>query len=384
MVHEQDLEVLSVEVAAALEQVHLDEVYVGLGVEGRPAADVHHRRVERALLTLGADGAGVGVAGEVEELVEAADAAGVRLVLFHGRGGTVSRGGTKVTEAIPAQPPGSVRSHLRVTEQGEIIHARYGLRGIAQRTLEVTTGAVLNFSLREDSLPKPDPQWCAIMDGIATTSREAYRNLVHDDPRLFQYYTLATPLDVITRMRIGSRPASRRQQRGIQDLRAIPWVFAWTQARHILPGWYGVGVGLKHAIDEHGIEPVRRAARDWPLLRAMLSDVEMVMAKADMDIAARYAELAGDVGKELFPELCAAFEQTRELICEVKQIKQLLDNEPWLARAIALRNPYMDPMSLLQIELLKEWRATDRNDKQLENALLTTVKGIARGLMNTG
>jgi phosphoenolpyruvate carboxylase len=318
------------------------------------------------------------------DLVQSADDAGVNLVLFHGRGGTVSRGGTKVTEAIPAQPPGSVRSRLRVTEQGEIIHARYGLRGIAQRTLEVTTGAVLNFSLREDKLPKPEPQWCAIMDGIARTSREAYRQLVHDDPRLFEYYRLATPLDVITRMRIGSRPASRRKQRGINDLRAIPWVFAWTQARHILPGWYGVGVGLKHAIDEHGIEPVRRAARDWPLLRTMLSDVEMVMAKADMDIAARYAELAGDVGKELFPELRAAFDRTGELIREVKEIKVLLQHEPWLARAIALRNPYIDPMSLIQIDLLKEWRAGDRKDKSLEQALLTTVKGIARGLMNTG
>lgn len=319
-----------------------------------------------------------------EELVQAADDAGVKLVLFHGRGGTVSRGGTKVTEAIPAQPPGSVRSRLRVTEQGEIIHARYGLRGIAQRTLEVTTGAVLGFSLREDKQPKPEAQWREIMDAIAGTSRKAYRDLVHDDPRLFQYYTLATPLDVITRMRIGSRPASRRQQRGIQDLRAIPWVFAWTQARHILPGWYGVGVGIQQAINEHGIEHVRAAARNWPLLRTMLSDVEMVMAKADMDIGARYAELAGDVGKELFPELRAAFEQTRELICEVKEIMQLLDNEPWLARAIALRNPYIDPMSLLQIELLKEWRAGDREDKRLEKALLTTVKGIARGLMNTG
>ncbi|MBZ0136895.1 MAG: phosphoenolpyruvate carboxylase [Planctomycetes bacterium] len=319
-----------------------------------------------------------------EELVQAADEAGVKLVLFHGRGGTVSRGGTKVTEAIPAQPPGSVRSHLRVTEQGEIIHARYGLRGIAQRTLEVTTGAVLNFSLREDALPKPDPKWCAIMDGIASASREAYRNLVHHDPRLFQYYTLATPLDVITRMRIGSRPASRRQQRGIQDLRAIPWVFAWTQARHILPGWYGVGAGLRQAIDDHGIESIRNAARDWPLLRTMLSDVEMVMAKADMNIAARYAELAGDVGEKLFPELRAAFDQTGDLICEVKEIKQLLDNEPWLARSIALRNPYIDPMSLLQIRMLKEWRAGNREDKQLEKSLLTTVKGIARGLMNTG
>ena len=319
-----------------------------------------------------------------EQLVACADRAGVQLVLFHGRGGTVSRGGTKVTEAIPAQPPGSVRHRLRVTEQGEIIHSRYGLRGIAQRTLEVMAGAVLGFSMREPRLPAPGPQWCAIMQTLADESRRAYRALVHDDPRLFAYFQSATPVDVISRMHIGSRPPSRRAQKGIGDLRAIPWVFAWTQSRLTLPGWYGMGHGLRAAIDKHTLAGVQAAARDWPVLRVLLSDVEMVMAKADLGIATRYAALADAAAGELFGELKAAFESTRDAVLEVRGQTQLLEHEPWLARAIRLRNPYIDPMSLTQIDLLEQWRAGGREDTGLERALFTTVKGIARGLLNTG
>jgi phosphoenolpyruvate carboxylase len=319
-----------------------------------------------------------------EELVAVAREAGVRLVLFHGRGGTVSRGGTKVTEAIPAQPPGSVDYRLRVTEQGEIIHAKYGLRGIAQRTLEATAGAVLAFSSREASLPAPRDEWRAIIQVIADESRAAYRGLVHDDPRLFAYFLSATPVDVITRMSIGSRPPSRRQQKGIGDLRAIPWVFAWTQSRLTMPGWYGVGRGLQSATEQFGIEALRGVARDWSVLRVLLADVEMVMAKADIGIAARYAELADPAAGDLFAELKAGFESTREQILAVREQKELLEREPWLARAIRLRNPYIDPMSLTQIELLRQWRAGDRKDRELEKALFTTVKGVARGLMNTG
>jgi len=319
-----------------------------------------------------------------EELIEAADAAGIRLVLFHGRGGTVSRGGTKATQAIPAQPPGSVRSHLRVTEQGEIINSRYGLRGIAQRTLEATAGAVLNFSIGEDSLPAPKPEWREVMQTIAEASRAGYRELIHDNPELFRYFQLATPVDVITRLRIGSRPASRRQQRGIGDLRAIPWVFAWTQSRLVLTGWYGAGQGLEAAIEKHGLQAVQVAAREWAVLRTLLGDIEMVMAKADLDIAWRYSALAGDTGERLYPTLRQSFKDTARAICDVLEIDGLLQNEPWLARAIRLRNPYIDPMSLLQIELLKEWRAGGREDIELERALFTAVKGVARGLMNTG
>jgi phosphoenolpyruvate carboxylase len=277
-----------------------------------------------------------------------------------------------------------VRGRLRVTEQGEIIHARYGLRGIAQRTMEVTTGAVLEFSLREHGAPKPTPAWRAMADDIAIASRRMYRALVHDDPRLFEYFTQATPLDVITRMRIGSRPSSRRQQTGIGDLRAIPWVFAWTQSRHVLPGWYGLSAGLSVAIENQGLAAVQTAARDWTVLRVLLSDVEMVMAKADFGIAAQYAELAGATGKSLFPELAAAFNETRDLMVKVRGESELLQHEPWLARAIRLRNPYIDPMSLLQIELLKRWRAGGRQDEELFQTLRASINGITRGLQDSG
>jgi phosphoenolpyruvate carboxylase len=317
-----------------------------------------------------------------EDLVRVADLAGARLVLFHGRGGTISRGGTKVTEAIPAQPPGSVRGRLRVTEQGEIIHARYGLRGIAQRTLEMMTGAALDFTLREDSIEPAPPAWHAVMDTIATAARASWRAFVHEDPRLFAYFQLATPIDVIVRMGIGSRPATRGGE-SMKDLRAIPWVFAWTQSRHILPGWYGVGVGLESAIRQHGMGPVREAANEWPVLRTLLSDVELVMAKADMSTAAKYAALAAE-GAPVFDEIRRAYDNTGAMIHEVCGTRSLLEREPWLARAIKLRNPYIDPMSLLQVEILKEWRAGGRKNRELERALFTTVKGIARGMMNTG
>ena len=172
--------------------------------------------------------------------------------------------------------------------------------------------------------------------------------------------------------------------RGVQDLRAIPWVFAWTQCRAVFPGWFGVGTGLKTAVDEHGVEAVRKASREWPFLRTFLADVEMVLAKSDMDIAARYSELAGDVGARLFPQLQSEHERSIQAILEVAETDELLQNDPTLQRSIRLRNPYIDPMSFVQIDFLARWRAGDRQDENLERVLAQTVRGIARGLRNTG
>jgi phosphoenolpyruvate carboxylase len=317
-----------------------------------------------------------------QELVRVADDAGVGLVLFHGRGGSVSRGGSRITQALPAQPPGSVRGHLRVTEQGEIIHAKYGLRGIAQRTLEVMTGAVLKFSIDEGKAGQAPEHAHEVFRVIAEASREQYRALV-GTPELIRYFRAATPIDVIERLRIGSRPPSRRKQEGVQDLRAIPWVFAWTQSRHVLPGWFGTGAGLEAAVDQFGLKTVREVAA-WPPLRALLSDVEMVMAKADLGIAARYAELAEPADREVFTAIRAAYDSLKALLLEVLEADELLARETWLRNAIRLRNPYIDPMSLTQIELLQRWRAGHREEDALLRALFTTVKGIARGLQNTG
>lgn len=315
-------------------------------------------------------------------LVDALRPFGVELTIFHGRGGTISRGGGKISRAVQAMPDGALgRGNLRLTEQGEIINAKYGLRGIALRSLEEMSSAVVRATQR--IAPAEDnPAWSELMSLIASKSRETYRDLVYDTPGFFQYFRQATPIDVIERLRIGSRPPSRRAQKGIGDLRAIPWVFAWTQSRHILPGWYGLGSGLQAAMEKDG-EAVEQMARCWPFMRALLDDAEMVLAKADLGIAERYAELA-DNRDEIFPRIREEFERTVDLIIQLKGNQALLDDDPVLSRSILLRNPYIDPMSLLQIELLRRWRAEGSPEGDLQRALMATVNGIAQGLKNTG
>jgi phosphoenolpyruvate carboxylase len=319
-----------------------------------------------------------------EDLVSVADGRGVHLTLFHGRGGTIGRGGSKPRAAVLAEPNGAIRGNLRVTEQGELINGKYGLRGIAERTLEVTTGAVLEASARSDAEPGPQRAWREAMATIAEKSRETYAALMRDDPELVTYFRQATPIDVIERMRIGSRPASRRSGSGLEDLRAIPWVFAWTQSRHLVPGWFGVGSGLARALERHGRNLLAEMADGWKLFGNLLADVEMVLAKADLDIAEHYAELAGDVGRRVYPRIREEFFRTREQVLALQGVGAPLDREPVLQRAIRLRNPYVDPMSLLQVDLLRRWRAGGREDDALQHALFETVRGIARGMQNTG
>ena len=318
------------------------------------------------------------------ELVEWAAAHDVRLVLFHGRGGSISRGGTKPRAAVLSAPPGAVQGRLRLTEQGEIIHAKYGLRGLAVRTLELLVAATVERRAGLEQGPGPPAEWSRAMDLLAERSRRHYRALVADHPRFLEYFRAATPIDVIERLRYGSRPASRRQQRGVRDLRAIPWVFAWTQSRLVLPGWYGLGTGLEALVAESGLPMVRELATRSAFLDTLLADAEMVAAKADLGIAARYAPLAGAAGEELFPVVEEEFQRTVRWLLEIRGTRELLEHEPVLQRAIRLRNPYVDPMSLLQVDLLARWRAGDRQDPGLEEALITTVQGIARGLQNTG
>ncbi|HSO21716.1 MAG TPA: phosphoenolpyruvate carboxylase, partial [Chondromyces sp.] len=311
------------------------------------------------------------------DLSEAARSAGVELTLFHGRGGTPSRGGSKPRAGILAQPPGVMKGRLRVTEQGEIIHAKYGLRGLALRTLELTAGAVLEATVLDPMRSEARPEWRDVMDTIAATARSAFRSLVYEDEDFDTYFRLATPIDVIERLEIGSRPASRRSGSGIESLRAIPWVFSWTQNRHLLPGWYGIGRGLEAALETHGQEVMCEMAHHWPFFTNLLADVEMALAKADMGIAERYAKLAGEAGSRLFPRISAEFQRTSELICQLFGTREVLQREPVLSRSIRLRNPYVDPISLLQVDLLVRWRARDCDDPALEEALKVTVRGIA-------
>lgn len=319
-----------------------------------------------------------------EQLVTCAASRGVALTFFHGRGGTVSRGGGKIEHAMAAAPRGAVAGRLRVTEQGETIDEKYGLRGIAVRTLEQTVGAVCLATALPAPLDPREDAWNEVLKRIAAESRAAYRRLVYEDAELESYFRIATPIDVIERLDIGSRPSARRTKQGIENLRAIPWVFAWTQNRHLLPGWYGLGSGLEVALAEYGRERLIEMARHSSFFRALLEDVERVIAKTDLEIGKRYAELAGESGRRIFAGIERELERTVALLLEIKGSRQILEDDPTFQRSIRLRNPYVDPMSLLQVDLLERWRAKDREDPALFRALVSTVYGIARGLQNTG
>ena len=318
------------------------------------------------------------------ELVQALENSGVELYLFHGRGGTISRGGGKTHAAVLGAPPGTVNGRLRVTEQGEIINEKYGLRGIALRTLEQAAGSVALATAMPQHRGTDMPEWHAMMQTIADASRQQYRKLLFETPDFYEYFRLATPIDLIERMRIGSRPSARRGGKGVTDLRAIPWVFAWTQNRLILPGWYGLGSGIDAAAEKFGPEEFREMFREWYFMRALTSDAEMVLAKADIGIARMYSELAGPLHERFFPTIVREFELTRDLILKYSDHDALLDGDITLQRAIMLRNPYVDPMSIMQVDLLQQWRQKDHTDDKLFDALLATVNGIAQGLQNTG
>ncbi|HKT29975.1 phosphoenolpyruvate carboxylase [Dyella sp.] len=317
------------------------------------------------------------------ELMELADRAGIRLAFFHGRGGSASRGGARITPALMSSPRGSINGILRVTEQGEVIHRKYGIRALALRNLEQTVGAVLRASVRPRDEDTREAQWRDVMTAMAVQSRRAYRAFVDRDG-FVDYFRAATPIDVIEQMALGSRPSRRRSMRGVEDLRAIPWVFAWTQCRSIITGWYGLGTALETAVAQHGEAALVEMARDWPFFANALDDVEMVLAKCDLDIAEAFSKLAGPLHDTFFGLIREEFERTRRWLLKLKNSNELLRDDPRLSLSIRLRNPYVDPMSLMQVDLLQRWRATDRNDDHLLRALVACVNGVAQGLQNTG
>ena len=317
------------------------------------------------------------------ELLEVANAAGIKLAFFHGRGGSASRGGARITPALMSSPRGAVAGVLRVTEQGEVIHRKYGIRALALRNLEQTVGAVLRASLRPRETEPREELWREQMSWLSTNSRQAYRAFV-DRENFVDYFRHATPIDVIERMTLGSRPASRRSMRGVQDLRAIPWVFAWTQCRSIITGWYGLGAALEQGVAEFGEAALAEMARDWPFFSNLLDDVEMVLAKCDLDIAEAFSKLSGPLHEEFFGLIRAEFGRTRHWLLKLKGSDALLHGDPRLAASIRLRNPYVDPMSLLQVDLLQRWRDGDGKDDTLLQALVACVNGVSQGLQNTG
>lgn len=317
-------------------------------------------------------------------LVKVAREAGVPLRFFHGRGESVARGGGPALEAILALPPGTVAGTYKATEQGEALDHKYARPELARRTLELVLSGVLMHTL--DAQPRPsdadEATFRTAFDSLAETGRREYRALVWEDPRFVEFFTAATPVEEISALPIGSRP-SKRKSGGLESLRAIPWVFAWTQNRAILPGWYGVGSALEaFAAKEEGLALLRRMYREWPFFQTLVDNVTMVLAKCDIAIASRYAALAPASTRPLWRRIRREHARTRRWVKRLTGEARLLDNNVQLQRSIALRNPYVDPMSFLQVELLK--RKREGCGEECDRPLLLSLNGIAAGMRNTG
>lgn len=316
-----------------------------------------------------------------EKLVEIFEKHDIELTLFHGRGGTVARGGGPAYEAILSQPPGSVNGSMRVTEQGEVIQAKFGLPGMAMETLEVYIGSVLEATLAPP--PAPRQIWRDQISELASFSLNEFHRIVKYHNDFVEYFRLATPEQELGNLKIGSRPARRKPGGGIETLRAIPWIFAWTQTRLMLPAWLGVGAALKHAIDQ-GQKPVLdQMQAEWPFFSATMDSIEMVFSKADANVSAIYdARLVPPHLQPLGNELRKMYRQTMDLTLAVTGHEVPLETQPVVRRSVEVRNTYVDPLNLLQVELLS--RVRQQQDETALDALLVAINGIAAGMRNTG
>jgi len=314
---------------------------------------------------------------------------GVGWLFFHGRGGAVGRGGGPTNGAILALPPDTVNARLKMTEQGEVLTAKYAVPEIAHRELELATSATLATGRARAHVRSADFE--ALLAEMAADSEAVYRRLVHDDPDFVRFFEGVTPVAEISRLRLGSRPAKRSAAAGIGDLRAIPWVFSWTQSRIILPAWLGLGTGLQNARERHGLDVLRQMASEWPFFTSVLSNAEMGCAKADLGIAERYVALWQDPARDrIWAALREEFERTVAELVAIGGGERLLDSEPVLQASIDRRNPAVDPLSFIQVELLRRLRLRDERDAEdeesdeLHRISQLTINGIASGLRNTG
>ena len=314
---------------------------------------------------------------------------GVALTLFHGRGGTVARGGGPANRAIRSQPPGSIQGRFRLTEQGEVIAARYANEFIAHRHLEQLVHAVLlSSSPVAVEAGNVQPEWREAMTAMSAQAHAAYCRLVYETPGFLEFWQAATPLDEIKRLQIGSRPAARQPgSDAVSKIRAIPWVFSWMQSRFNLPGWYGLGAGLKSLA---ALDLLQDMHANWPFFRALIDNTEMSLLKADMGIAALYVELAPDqvAAQSIFAAILEEYARTREAVLSISGHTELMQSEPVIQRSIQLRNPYVDPLNYIQVEMLRRLRALPDADsaeaETLREIIVLTINGIAAGLRNTG
>ncbi|NQW00634.1 MAG: phosphoenolpyruvate carboxylase [Rhodospirillales bacterium] len=312
----------------------------------------------------------------------------IKLRLFHGRGGTVGRGGGPSYEAILAQPVGAVQGQIRVTEQGEIISSKYSNPDLGRRNLEAMTAATLEATLLQPEQKKPDAQYLQTMDQLSALAFAAYRGLVYETDGFEDYFRASTVISEISGLNIGSRPASRKASGKIQDLRAIPWVFSWAQCRLMLPGWYGFGSAVDAWLAENpdtGMAHLQKMHRDWPFFRTQLSNMDMVLAKSSIAIASRYAALVEDkqLRKQIFGRIRSEHERAIANLLEISGNIRLLQANPLLERSIQNRFPYLDPLNHIQVEMLKLYRQNSENPKVLRGIQLT-INGIAAGLRNSG
>jgi phosphoenolpyruvate carboxylase len=322
------------------------------------------------------------------ELTRVCHRHGVRLRLFHGRGGSVGRGGGPSYHAILAQPAGAVSGQIRLTEQGEVISTKYGNPDTGRRNLEVLLAATLEASLTDhENRVEPAEQFHAVMDELSQRAFIAYRSLVYGTPGFTTYFRQSTVVSEIATLNIGSRPASRKPSERIEDLRAIPWVFSWAQCRLMLPGWYGFGSAVDGYLqgNSDGLATLRRMVHSWPFFRSLLSNMDMVLAKTDLAIASRYAELVADaeLRARIFQRIKAEWELTRQHLLAILEQDDFLADNPLLKRSLQLRSPYMDPLNHLQVELLKRHRAGE-TDERVARGIHLSINGIASGLRNSG
>lgn len=325
------------------------------------------------------------------ELTKVFSRHGVRLRLFHGRGGTVGRGGGPSYQGILAQPPGSVNGQIRLTEQGEVIASKYTDPEIGRRNLETLVAATIESTLLDrDAVHSHTPRYYQIMEELSANAYAAYRNLVYETPNFTQFFQESTPIREIAGLHIGSRPTSRKPSNKIEDLRTIPWVFSWSLNRTMIPGWYGFGTAVENLIQQTGntqdiLTQLQEMYRTWPFFQTMLSNMDMVLAKSDLGIASRYAELVTDLElrQYVFTAIRTEWERCLKWLFAITGHSELLQDNPTLARSIRVRTPYIDPLNHLQVELLHRYRSGD-DEEAIRRAIHLTINGVATGLRNSG
>ncbi|HTJ96580.1 MAG TPA: phosphoenolpyruvate carboxylase, partial [Rhodocyclaceae bacterium] len=321
-------------------------------------------------------------------LVEVFKRHGIALRLFHGRGGSVGRGGGPSYQAILAQPQGAVQGRIRITEQGEVIASKYANPELGRRNLEILASATLEATLLPHEHDAPRAEFIEAMNELSSEAFKAYRNMVYETPGFEQYFWESTVISEIAALNIGSRPASRKKTTAIEDLRAIPWVFSWSQCRLMLPGWFGFGSAINAWRTKHGDKGMKLLAemyQEWGFFRTLLSNMDMVLSKSDIAIAELYSEMVKDdaLRTAIFPRLKGEWQTCIDALLEITGQDQLLETNPLLARSIRNRFPYLDPLNHLQIELLKRHRMGE-TDERTKRVIHLTINGIAAGLRNSG